>query len=1820
MPHGLQHDVHTFLTTQCPAFLTSAPDGTKQHRGGKAGGRSGKARRAPAPGGRARALRGLEAPARPEPRDWLAVLEPLLKPARYEAGENLAQHPPALRVIVSGAVEVNRRCRALPHGLQVLGPGSLLGLRTLAEWNNDQEPGPAEEARVRVPTEVLELQGKHFKKAFQYNDALLTRLLAAHAANARAVDLVRVLSQSPRLANAQDADLFRLVEGAEPVRLNGDPEGMALFSDPEVPRGFYVVLQGRCEFTSTSGLIAELEAPTCVGLEQFLTHKPLPGSVVLRDAGQGVLAFHIRGDWLDHVRAQEPDFDRAVTRGSPELLEAPHPPVPHQVIVWGASEEGMPPWSALGRLLAERMAVHLQEHVLLVRLVEGAPLHCHFMPHRPVRPMSGWMADCERPPTRADDEPLLPSSTMTSWWALEDGDFAGRINVTLVDTSALTAGLREQVLQRLAEETPAGVPLKYLHLSSCRQPTPLQLPERMQRINAGVLSPNEPEPGVGLALARLFQGKVSLATPDKAARAAGLVKRALSRKLRQRLTASKTDERTEWPMGTVRLRFPASWRKGGPLPASLEGPGHEALRERFERWARAATGRRVGLALGGGGPFGFVSIALLHKLAQESSEDGTEDASRLRVPVDMVSGSSFGAVVGAFYCVGGHEALELLVRHAHGMLGIIALSALSSASMEWWTDLQLGGCLLDELEVPFFPVVTDADVGVEWDLRNGSIGRGIRASSSLPPLFGPTLIGNRRLLDGGLVANVPTDVLRTEGADILIAANPISRVTPRMRSFPRPWAGRLWRQLNPHLRIQDSFRMLQIMGRLSGGLQNRDGTAVLYQPEFSNATLLGFRHGRRIVDMAHDSLEVSSAALRARTAWRRRLNNTWWLRSRPSASDKTPEQIELALPLVFRDFQNRSELRATSDTVVSELAEYLHTQKAIESFKIQLSAPSEDVAQRRARALADYLKLRIFQKEVKVERPVLSQVSKGTASRVVLTVVKTREMTGDVMREAAGMLETYRSYRMELRQAQANARMRALLAEADQQCREGAPELARLLALEATEHAREPPDGARPGLHAPPAPLESQALLDGVLRKVLEHRGTCLHTLSAHTALLCAAWSPDGRYLATGDRTGAVTLWDLQAPLEAPQHLQVDEGTHAPAVNALAWSARGNLLVSLGNDARLRVMRVGAHGARVVRSYEVGTRTSGALRFSPGEDLLLGPYGRDGSGGSDTPGHAALYNLAREELLPVHDSEARPPRLPEVLDAAWAPDGKRFATAGHDAVDLWRVERHERRHSLSKKETFPVEGVRAVAWHPREPVLAAGGAKGAALLRGSGAEKQVQPLETLGPVEHVAWSPDGRWLAAASARALRIWHADSGHLLNVLAVEPGPLEGVTWNPRRRGVLAAWSGNRARVWNVESGQTEALLTGHSGHLHQVAWSPDGMHLVTVSADATARVWDVTRGGPERRRTWDEVEPLLKKEDTLLHPPELPLRPGAPGTAWARYSPRKPALAVIPAAARDSLPLWEGYDLRAAPTVRGRGFAAAWSPDGTRIAVQDGPRAFSLWSDSGEPTARVKVPHDLTWLVWHPSGLALGLALWKDQGPGFWDVTRGKLLLPSGAEQDRLWDLAWSPSGRQLATACNDGWARLYDCPDVCELGKPLWSLRLMFAACRVCWSPDGQFLATGDTGGMVGIWDSRGYDLVASPQTRWGAIQHLVWNRSGSCLFSASLDGRGLLWRQDSDGRWVMAAALESEPAPLRWAAFTHDGRWLVTMAADGSGLRLHPATFETLVDRVSAMPGPNAFTEQERTHYLQCQDQRWQCPPGTAYASPGATYASRQTQ
>lgn len=207
---------------------------------------------------------------------------------------------------------------------------------------------------------------------------------------------------------------------------------------------------------------------------------------------------------------------------------------------------------------------------------------------------------------------------------------------------------------------------------------------------------------------------------------------------------------------------------------------------------------RVALVLSGGGARGFAHVGVLKALEQA------------HVPVDMVVGTSMGAIIGGLYASGlSPQALEqeLMAIEWGGlfesraprqtlsqrskeddmqMSPVLSLGfrngefrlpsgAISTRSLEWllrrYTLHTRHLPNFDALPTPFRALATDMETGEAVVLGDGDLAGALRASMSVPGAFAPLDMNGRILGDGGLVDNLPVAVARSMGADVVIAVN-----------------------------------------------------------------------------------------------------------------------------------------------------------------------------------------------------------------------------------------------------------------------------------------------------------------------------------------------------------------------------------------------------------------------------------------------------------------------------------------------------------------------------------------------------------------------------------------------------------------------------------------------------------------------------------------------------------------------------------------------------------------------------------------------------------------------------------------------------------------------------------------------------------------------------------------------------------------------------------------------------------------------------------------------------------------------------------------
>ena len=176
---------------------------------------------------------------------------------------------------------------------------------------------------------------------------------------------------------------------------------------------------------------------------------------------------------------------------------------------------------------------------------------------------------------------------------------------------------------------------------------------------------------------------------------------------------------------------------------------------------------KIGLALGGGGPRGLAHIGVL-KVIEENG-----------IPIDCVAGASMGALIGAVYAAGVETerleeiALNMDLKQTALMLApTIARSGLiEGGRVREFIKSFVGDANIEELKIPFAAVATDINTGEEMVIDRGSVAEAVRASISVPGIFTPVRLGERFLVDGGLVNPVPISVVREMGAEAVMAVN-----------------------------------------------------------------------------------------------------------------------------------------------------------------------------------------------------------------------------------------------------------------------------------------------------------------------------------------------------------------------------------------------------------------------------------------------------------------------------------------------------------------------------------------------------------------------------------------------------------------------------------------------------------------------------------------------------------------------------------------------------------------------------------------------------------------------------------------------------------------------------------------------------------------------------------------------------------------------------------------------------------------------------------------------------------------------------------------
>ena len=187
----------------------------------------------------------------------------------------------------------------------------------------------------------------------------------------------------------------------------------------------------------------------------------------------------------------------------------------------------------------------------------------------------------------------------------------------------------------------------------------------------------------------------------------------------------------------------------------------------LSRIARYLTNKEIGIAMSSGAARGFAHLGVLEALEQA------------HVPIDVLSGSSMGGIVGLTLARKGNVADTIQqVREQLGRnrnirdrsvfpRGSIFVGAkIAQAAENTFSD-----CTFSDLTLPVFVATADIVAGERVIIDRGEVRKAVLATSAIPGFFPPIANGNRLLVDGGVVSWVPVDALNNRRCGLRIAIN-----------------------------------------------------------------------------------------------------------------------------------------------------------------------------------------------------------------------------------------------------------------------------------------------------------------------------------------------------------------------------------------------------------------------------------------------------------------------------------------------------------------------------------------------------------------------------------------------------------------------------------------------------------------------------------------------------------------------------------------------------------------------------------------------------------------------------------------------------------------------------------------------------------------------------------------------------------------------------------------------------------------------------------------------------------------------------------------
>lgn len=702
------------------------------------------------------------------------------------------------------------------------------------------------------------------------------------------------------------------------------------------------------------------------------------------------------------------------------------------------------------------------------------------------------------------------------------------------------------------------------------------------------------------------------------------------------------------------------------------------------------------------------------------------------------------------------------------------------------------------------------------------------------------------------------------------------------------------------------------------------------------------------------------------------------------------------------------------------------------------------------------------------------------------------------------------------------------------------------------------------------------------------------------------AFAPGGVLVSTS-ADSTLRLWEARSGRElrrlSPEQAPASAPLFTSSVETLSWSPTGDRLASGHTDYTIRIWE--APGGAITQTHIL----TGHQNIIASLDWAAnGRFIASGSYDNTT----RIWDAATGELVQTVRSEGG-----RVNAVAFSPFGNQVAAGGLlNIVQVWEAGTDQPPLLL-----YPDTEITRLEWSPSGSLLAVGGRDGAVSIWDvpAGAAFVVLPDEHRNAISGLAWSPDGAELASLDANGkVVVWDVASASVVFTVSSAGVQQAGLGWSPDGA-LLAVGNGKLVHLVETLEGRPIRLLAGHTGDVRALEWKPGGGQLATAGADGTIRLWSVQTGEP--------APIAFTPADDLPGPSRPPAAPITPANAAALeqiaqlghgvalHVAAHPEGRYVAVAGGAGTWVYHAATWTPVRLLAGeKAYAAAWSPDGTMLAVRQltsvvvwnvingqalrvfgaelGVRPHLAWAPdsrllavgsfqgtvrvfniaTGEAVREWTTGEEVAALAWSPDGRTVAAGGGTEagrEGAGtvwLWDVPSGRPLNALTAHTGPVTHLAWSPDGATLLSAGEDLAITMIDVsamgpppdPREGESFPPLPSQRITAAELTgvvgLSWKVDGSQFLTADAGGQILLWGAESGQVQAAFSASNAGLTAAVWMPEGT-LITLRRDGKLTAWDAASGAE---ISSFNLHQAEVRALAFSPWDGWLASGNADGT--------------------------------------------------------------